>query len=143
MRSRHGSPHPDLAQRAARFAEALDRDDYLSAADLLAASCVYQTRSGQLVGPAAICDSYRKASEWGRRNLDALTFASRVGPARANEVTVVFVDHIVHQGRAHAYRSRQVLRFSAEGTIVRITQHALPGEDEALARFFAAVGLAR
>ena len=56
------------------FAEALDRDDYETALRLLEPDATYQRDTDLIRGAPAIVDSFRKVSQWGRRNLDALEF---------------------------------------------------------------------
>jgi len=59
----------DTANIAARFASALDRDDYAAVATLLADDCEYLSPKGILRGPHKIITSYREASEWAKAHI--------------------------------------------------------------------------
>jgi len=133
----------DPIPKAKRFAEALDRDDFATAGTMLAPGCIYQTTDGPLVGAAAICDSYREASNWGKQHLDLLSYESEVQVAQGTAVTIVFIDHIEHRGQAHTYRCAQALHFGAYGFIERIEHVELPGQREALVSYLASVGVSR
>jgi len=119
---------------ATRFAAALDADDFAPARELLAASCRYEARGAVLIGPDAILDSYRAASESARREFDRVSYASRVIRVEANSATVEFADHLERAGASHTFRSLQHLTI-AGGLITAIRHEDLPGEREKLAEF--------
>ena|SRR5262245_5092126 len=119
---------------ATRFAAALDADDFAPARELLAASCHYEVRGAVLIGPDAILDSYRAASESARREFDRVSYASRVIRVEANSATVEFADHLERAGASHIFRSLQRLTITG-GLITAIRHEDLPGEREKLAEF--------
>lgn len=71
------------ADVARRFAAALDAEDYAAAIELLADDCVYRSRSGPIVGLAAIVTSYRGIGDAARRQLDAIEYTSARSKRRA------------------------------------------------------------
>ena len=128
---------------ARHFADALDKDDFASAEGLLASTCLYQARNVELSGAAAVIGSYREASVWAKGNLDVIEYASQVEVVTESQATVIFIDHITHQGKSHTYQCRQVLSLGAAGRIEHIRHIEIPGQREALREFLAAVGLSR
>lgn len=130
------------AERVARqFAQALDRDDFEAARALLAPECVYQGRTAILIGPEAILQSYRDASHWGRARLSRVDFSSAVRPESDGRQVIRYIDRIWHAGQCHSYQCEQVLSFGRNAEIVHILHRELPGQREALLRFFAEVGV--
>ena len=127
---------------ARRFAQALDREDYVVAASCLAPDCVYAIRGRVLRGPEAIVASYREAGEWGAGRLDGVRFESSVRADAAGAAAVTFVDHLEHRGERHIHRCEQRLELDAAGLVRRIEHVDLPGEPEALEGFFARAGIA-
>lgn len=126
---------------ARRFAEALDRDDFESAAGLLSAHCVYEARAGRFTGASAVVGSYREASDWVKCHLESVSYTSHVEAMDGAQAAVLFVDHIGHLGRSHTYRCRQILTIGPNGLIDKIQHMELPGEREALSGFLASVSL--
>jgi hypothetical protein len=59
------------------------------------------------------------------------------------KAVVTFVDRLRHAGIAHMYSCEQVLEFTADGTICRITHLELTGERAALSAFLQHVGITR
>ena len=66
-------PIQTARQIAARFAAALDAEDYRSAAALLTSDCTYETGTKTLIGRDAVVESYRSAGRFARQNLDAVS----------------------------------------------------------------------
>lgn len=128
---------------AERFAQALDEEDYTSAAALIASTCVYTTGEETHRGPAAIIASYRSHGNWAAQHLEQVRYESRVRAGERGGVVVTFVDHVEHAGHAHTYQCEQHLSFDEQALISAIQHVELPGEREGLQEFFVAVGLAR
>jgi hypothetical protein len=128
---------------ARRFASALDRCDFDEAAQYVAPDGHYHLGEQELVGPDAIIASYRESAEWGRHVLDAVAYESDVTSNADGSFTVLYTDRITYHGDAHEYRSRQHLRFSDAGQVIRIVHEELPGERAALNAFFARHGVKR
>jgi hypothetical protein len=119
---------------AARFAAALDADDFAAAGALLSPECRYEVRGEVLTGPEAILASYREASESARREFGRVTYSSCVIEATDTTAIIEFADHLERAGTAHTFRSRQHLEVTA-GRVTAIRHEDLPGEREKLAAF--------
>jgi len=128
---------------AKRFARSLDQADYASAAECLATACQYEIAGQMHVGPDAILASYRESGDWAARTLDGIRYENNVRPKEGGGVVVEFIDHLEHAGVTHLHRCEQHLRLDERGLISHIKHVDLLGEQEALDRFFAAVGLSR
>jgi hypothetical protein len=132
----------DLLDSARRFAQALDREDYVVAASCLAPDCVYAIHGRVLCGSEAIVASYREAGEWGAGQLDHVRFESSVRAGETGGAIVTFVDHLERRSQRHTHRCEQRLELDAEGLVRRIEHVDLPGEREALEGFFTRAGIA-
>lgn len=127
-----------------RLAAALDADDFAAARALLADDCVYVGARDTLTGSEAIVASYAEASGWGHRTFDEVRYESEVGVPRGATVPVTFIDYLLKAGgRWHRYRCMQEFTVGAHGRIERIVHHELPGEREALERYFRENGIER
>jgi hypothetical protein len=123
------------AETGTRFAAALDADDFDAVRWVLAAGCRYEIRGTVLVGPDAILESYRSASEGAKQEFDSVRYESLVVAFGAGTVTVEFADHVERNGKAHTFRCRQRLTLDADGRVVGIVHEDLPGERERLTEF--------
>ena len=132
----------DLLDSARRFAQALDREDYVVAASCLAPDCVYAIHGRVLCGSEAIVASYREAGEWGAGQLDHVRFESSVRAGETGGAVVTFVDHLERRSQRHTHRCEQRLELDAAGLVRRIEHVDLPGEREALEGFFTRAGIA-
>jgi hypothetical protein len=119
---------------AARFAAALDADDFDAFRALLAPDCRYEVRGAALVGPDAILDSYRYASEAAHSEFDEVTYASRVLRVDGDSAVIEFADHLEREGAVHVFLCLQHLTVAA-GVITVIRHEDLPGEREKLSAF--------
>jgi hypothetical protein len=128
---------------ALRFAQALDREDYASAGECLAAVCEYRIGDDVHRGREAILASYRSSGDWATAHLDGVRYESSVRPGEEGEVVIEFTDHLEHAGQKHTHRCEQHLAFDDSGRIARIRHVDHSGEPEALQRFFEAAGLRR
>jgi hypothetical protein len=133
----------DPMKVAERFAQALDREDYAAAASCLASACEYSIRGRVHRGVEAILAAYREAGSWAASELDGVRFESSVRLVRGGGAVVTFVDHLERAGEQVTHRCEQRLAFDEAGKICRIEHVDLPGEREALAAFFARVGIVR
>ena len=125
------------------IARALDRDDFEQVRAYLADECEYLLDGETLRGPTAVVASYAEASDWARRNLDAIRYESVVGEPAGDGVPVRFIDHLEHGGRTHRHECEQVFTVGPDGRVVRVVHRELPGQSEALAEFFRTCGLRR
>lgn len=128
-------------ETARALAQALDVEDYQSAATLLSQDCRYNTGLEVLRGPEAIIHSYREAGEWGRANLDQVGYRSEVRTGSDGRFVVTYFDDIRHASREHTYSCEQLIRLDNSGKVVEIEHRELLGEREALNQFFKAVNV--
>src|SRR4051812_47913916 len=106
-----------VRQAAARFAEALDRNDFNGANSMLTSDCLYDRRAGQLtsegiiVGPDAIIASYKSHDEWARQIFERVAYSSVIEAVKGPVATIRFVDEIEKSGKHHIYSSLQHIIF--------------------------------
>jgi hypothetical protein len=137
-------PSRDVTLRIARiFAEALDREDYDSAAAVLSTDARYIVDDEEHIGPTAIVASYRASGDWAAKTLEGVRYESRVEVTQAGKAVISFSDHIEHAGRVMTHTCEQRVEIDSSGLITRVEHHDLPGEREALAAFFRDVGVDR
>ncbi len=126
---------------ATRFAEALDREDYAAAAELLDEDCVYLIRGERHVGPAEIIASYKGNGDSAARSFDSIVYGSAVRSSGQSSATIEFSDDITHQDKSLMHRCEQTVTVDTQGRIVRLQHIDLPGERERLAAFKQSCGL--
>jgi hypothetical protein len=117
------------------FAESLDRDDYETALRLLEPDATYERDADFIRGASAIVDSFRKVSEWGGRNLDALEFSHEIDE-EASPLEISFIDILRCKGDELEIRHSVHLEISENGLIGRLRFIQPPGEKETLGEFF-------
>ncbi len=141
--SQDSSANPDRRTRmdtARRFSDALDREDYTTAEECLDTACRYRIDTDLHEGPEAILASYRESGDWASATLDGIRYESLLRE-EGDHVVVTYLDHLEHAGRFFTHRCEQVLEFGKSERIAGIEHRHLPGEREALGKFFAEVGL--
>ena len=127
---------------ATAFATALDRDDFLDAARLIADDCVYDTGREVLTGRAAILASYADATAWAHAKFDDVRYESEIENVEGAVATVRFTDYLVKAGgHFHRHRCRQDVTVGPAGTIVRIVHREIVGERESLDVFLRTCGI--
>ena len=119
---------------AGAFAAALDQDDYVTAAALLARDCLYRSSKGPVNGPLAILESYRASSSWARSHIENVRYESTFRASSATSAVITFIDHLEHAGRVHRYSCEQEIFIDQEGRIRQIVHRDLDGERERLDR---------
>lgn len=125
------------------FAEALDREDYDSAAGVLGPKTRYIVDDEEHIGPTAIIASYRASGDWAAKTLDVVRYESKIEVTEPGRAVISFADHIEHAGKNLTHTCEQWVEIDSRGIITRIEHHDLPGEREALAAFFRDVGVSR
>jgi len=128
---------------ARQFAEALDRDDFDAARDLLHENVVYDAPNGRLDSRDAVIDSYARNARWARRAFDELTFRSDVQMLATDRAEILYTDETMHRGVHHIYQCRQIITFDDTGRISHIEHREIPGEKEKLEAFLDRVGVKR
>ncbi|MEO5617746.1 MAG: hypothetical protein ABIS67_08240 [Candidatus Eisenbacteria bacterium] len=138
-------PTPELVTRVATgLAQALDRNDYIGAAEWIASDCVYQVRDEAIIGSAEILASYADTAEWARQQFDEIRNESEVGSPEGDTAPVLYTDYLMKvPGQWHRHRCRQHLTLGAEGRVIHILHEDLPGEVEALEAYFKVCGIER
>ena len=126
---------------AARFAAALDEEDYVALSELLADECQYLTRKGTVVGQRAVITSYRDAGTWATSAIQRVTYESRIRIDADDIAVVTFIDHFEHGGLTHTYTCEQAVSVDANGRVCQIVHHELPGQREAADSFLRRVGV--
>ena len=126
---------------AQQLAAALDQEDYVVVARLLADDCEYVGRKGTLVGPEAIITSYRDAGSWAKSAIQNVTYESSVRIDADGGAVVTFIDHFVHAGLSHVYACEQAVAVDSQGRVGRIVHREVPGQREAADAFLRRVGL--
>ena len=117
------------------FADALDRDDYETALSLLEPDATYQRGTELIRGASAILESFRKVSEWGERNLDALEYDHEIDDD-SSPLEISFIDVLRRNGDELRIRHSMHLEISESGLIGRLSFVQPAGEKELLSEFF-------
>lgn len=133
----------DNLATARRFAEALDRDDFDTAAGMLAEHVIYDAPNGRLDSRDAVIDSYARNARWARQAFDELTFRSDVQMLATDRAEILYTDETMHRGVHHVYQCRQIITFDDTGRITHIEHREIPGEKEDLESFLDRVGVKR
>ncbi len=128
---------------ANRFARALDAENYLALADLLAKKCQYVTPKGTFIGPESIVNSYREASAWARANIRSVNYESTVRIEHPGKAVVTLLDHLKHEGQSHTYACEQIVLVGVDGKIHQIVHREIPGQREAVDSFLEQFGVKR
>jgi len=127
---------------ARQFAAALDECDYSRAEGLLADECRYQRPGRQsLIGPKAICDSYRDNDAKAQRDFDSVHYRSDAAVNETGGIRLTFFDELRRGSATHIFRCSQIVYFDEDQKISRIELVEFPGERERLNEFCATVGI--
>ena len=118
----------------ARFASALDDEDYGTAGDLLSEGCSYCCRGMRYRGRAAILESYQSNGA-AAKSFDEVAYASTVVSETNDRFRIQFSDRLTHAGRTFTFRCEQLVPLDDSEMIVEIQHVDLPGQPEALAEF--------
>lgn len=131
-----------MKETAIRFGQSLDQDNFEAAKALLSPACTYRIGDEILVGPEAICDSYKQNMLEGRAKMDLLEWGeSSIEQIGDSGYHVHFTDFLTHKGEKYTHRCKQKLVLNAEGLIVEIV-HVHDQEEQArLNAFYARVGI--
>ncbi len=123
-----------------RLASALDADDYETAERLLEPDAVYDSGDSVVHGSAAIIESFRKTSDWGRSNLDELVFTHIIDDGQA-PFDIVFVDVLRCGGEELSLRHNMHVGISQRGLVKTLRLDRRAGEKEIVRAFFERHGL--
>lgn len=103
---------------------------------------MYDSGDSIVRGARAIIDSFRKTSEWGRANLDALEFSHAIDDDKA-PTAIVFVDVLRKDGDELMLRHTMHLTLSQRGMVKHLRLERPRGERQEVRRFFQRHGLHR
>ncbi len=124
-----------------RFAEALDRDHYDLAKQLLQPDATYEADGATIHGAEAILASFRAVSDWGKEHLDALEFTHEIDGNAPLEI--VFID-VLHKGGEQLRLEHSIhIGLSPSGLINHLRLERPPEEQQLVAAFFERHGLRR
>lgn len=127
-----------------RLAEALDRDDYETAGSAMADRVEYSIGDQVLVGPEAVVDSYRAASEMAHRLFDRVEYGHRVMTTDdPNAFRVSYSDTLTISGETLKHMAEQHVTVAPGEGVVRIVNVEVPGEREKVDAFLERHGLSR
>lgn len=130
-----------MKEIAEAFGSSLDQDNFQATRQLLSEDCTYDTGSGLLTGPEAICNSYEQNMIEGRKKLDELVWGKcRIEELGEGEYFVHFTDYLTQNGKSHTFRCKQKVTVH-DSKIVKIVHHEIPEERAALNEFYRSVGL--
>ena len=131
------------AEVAERLANALDHDDYETAASVLADRVRYSIGDEALVGREAVVESYRTASEMAHRLFDRVEYGHSVfATDTPNTFRISYSDKLTLGDESLTHMAEQQVTVADEG-VTRIINVELPGEREAVDAFLERHGLSR
>lgn len=126
------------------LADALDADDFETAAARMTDDVVYTIGDRVYEGPDAIVASYRESSEMARRIFDEVGYDHVVHPTDdPNTFRVSYSDILTVGDDVLTHQAEQHLTVLPGSGVVRIVNVEVPGEREKLDEFLAAHGLTR
>ena len=126
------------------LAQALDGDDYETAAAVMADDVVYIIGDRVLHGREEIVASYREASAMARRLFDEVGYDHVVYPTEdPNTFRVGYSDILTVGGETLAHMAEQHVTVAPGAGVVEIVNVDLPGEREKVDEFLTRHGLTR
>lgn len=129
---------------AKQFGEYLDEDNFEQFKLLLSVDCNYEIGGQVLNTPETIAGLYEQNLKEGKEKFDELIWGkSRVEQVSENQFDIFFSDFLKHKGVTHNYKCKQRILINADGLVEEIIHLELPGEKEALQRYYEQVGLSK
>lgn len=116
-----------------RLAQALDEEDYDTAALCLEVDAEYDTGEKTIKGVDAILKSFKEAAERGRKEFDSVVFLHEIDPQTPTEVR--FLDVLTRNGETFTLDHTMHLTLTAQGCIHKLRLSYPPGERERLRAF--------
>ncbi len=127
-----------------KLAEALDGDDYATAASVMADRVEYTIGDKHVSGADAVVGSYREASEMAHRLFDRVEYSHHVMPTDdANTFRVSYSDTLTVAGETLNHMAEQHVTVSPDKGVVRIVNVEVPGEREKVDAFLERHSLTR
>lgn len=126
------------------LAQALDDDDYVTAASVMADNVEYTIGDEKLHGRDAVIDSYRAGSEMARRIFDRVDYSHEVVPTDDPRVfSISYTDALTASGETLTHMVEQIVTVRPGDGVARIRNVDLPGEAEKVDDFMKRHGLSR
>jgi hypothetical protein len=117
------------------FAHALDTEDYLAAAELLAPACVYAIGDTAFTSPAGIVETYRANAESAKGRFDSIVYSSVVKALSPSSAMILFTDRLRIADQWHEFHCQQYIEIGRSGLIEKIRHEELPAERNKLIEF--------
>lgn len=125
-----------------RLAQALDDDDYATAASVMADRIEYSIGNQQLHGPEPVLASYRDSSEMAHRLFDRVEYGHHLMPTDdPNTFRVSYSDTLTVAGETLKHTAEQHVTAVPGDGVVRIVDVDLPGERDKVDGFMKRHGL--
>ena len=135
---------PSTIDYVEALAQALDADDFETAAAVMAENVVYTIGDRVIHGREEIVASYREASAMARRLFDEVGYDHVVYPTEdRNTFRVGYSDILTVGGDTLAHMAEQHVTVAPGAGVVRIVNVDVPGEREKVDEFLARHGLSR
>jgi hypothetical protein len=132
----------DKKEIAIQFGRSLDNDEFNLTKNLLSKECEYFIGTNVLIGPDAICNSYKHNMIEGRKKLDVLQWGkSRIEAISNSEFYVHFTDYLTHKEVNYTHVCKQKLSMNKDGLISRIDHVHDQEEQDRLNAYYSRVGL--
>jgi hypothetical protein len=131
----------NAVNQARLFAEALEREDYETARNLLAPKCVYFQLARDLRGAEAVVASFARGAKWGIDQFDSVERESSVKATEDGRAMLTFFYKIRHKGKSLRIRSEQIIELDEAGRIGRIEHVELASQANALFKFYLDTGI--
>ncbi|MGI9455217.1 MAG: hypothetical protein ACR2NU_01565 [Aeoliella sp.] len=125
----------NASDTAARFAQALDAEDYTIASELLSEDCKYFCRGQLYVGRSAIIASYQDNGDAAKSKFENVRYESVVIGMPDCAALINFTDHLSRQGKHITFQCEQVIEVGEDCHITRIEHRDILGQRDALAAF--------
>lgn len=124
------------------LAVALDADNYEAAHTTLAANVRYEVKGLTLIGPDAVVDSYRGASEQAHELFDGVGYDHEITQEGDNTYVISYRDILTIAEETVIHHARQDVTV-VDGEVVQIVNVELDGQRELVDEFLARHGRSR
>ncbi len=112
----------------------LDQEQYEETLNCLAANCIYDSPTGEIVGPQAIVASYQHNGDQATKKFDGVDYSHQVAALDDGWFEITFRDDLRIGDRSHTFQCRQRIRV-IESSIAQIVHQEIPGQREGLNQF--------
>lgn len=139
---------PDAAKRPLEVVEtlatALDHDDYETARSLLDPEVTYEVGGESIVGPEAVVQSYRRASEMAHALFDEVEYDHEiVNSSDESTFLIRYRDSLMVEDEIHVHLAEQEVTLGRDMLVTQIVDQVVPGERKKVDEFMARHGIRR